>query len=238
MPYIILFYLFRIRNFGEVDTMSRFVMVSFVFLGWTFYEMSGGSDFVAPDRPTPLTVAKSHSFNEPQVTAASLVPKPLIQPGRQPVLQPRSSTASATLPYRPDADPNLRSQVALAQMTAVGDGFKIGLDTLVTPPNTPSLQLASLNGGLAPLANRTVASADNIIRVERTETATDLRQVTASRVNMRNGPGTIHAVVAQLNRDATVEVLEDRSTGWLRLRVVEDDQTGWIAASLISKKRP
>lgn len=215
--------------------MSRFVMVSFLFLGWTFYEMSGGSDFAAPDRPAPFTVAKSQIFNEPQVTAASLVPKPVIQPKRQPVLQARSSTASATLPYRPDADPNLRSEVALAQLTAVGDGFKIGLDTLVTPSNAPSMQLASLNGGLAPLANETVALTANTLRVE---TATDLRQVTASRVNMRDGPGTIHPVVTQLNRDATVEVLEDRGTGWLRLRVVEDDQTGWIAASLISKKRP
>jgi len=210
-------------------------MVSFLFLGWTFYEMSGGSDFAPPDSPPPLKVAKSQTFHEPQVTAASLVPKPLMQPSRQPVLQPRRNSGLDTLPYRPDADPNLRSQVALAQLTAVGDGFKIGLGTLVAPSNAPSLQLASLPGGLAPLANETVTPT---VDTQLVEGPIDLRQVTASRVNMRNGPGTIHPVMAQLNRDAAVEVLEDRGTGWLHLRVVEDDRTGWIAASLISKKRP
>ena len=215
--------------------MSRFVMVSFLFMGWTFYEVSGGANFAPPKRPDPIAVAKLDPIVDQQVTAASLVTTPVMQP----VLQPRSTEVTTAQPDRPQADPELRSRVALRQIAAVGEtSFGFGLDANVAQTNDSSVQLASLSDGLTPLSGNNIISdtvAEPIIPLP---PAADLRRVTASRVNMRDGPGTLYPVVNKLNRDAAVEVLDDSGTGWLRLRVVDGEQIGWIAASLISKKRP
>lgn len=217
--------------------MSRFVMVSFLFMGWTFYEMSGGADFAPPERPERVAAAKLHRVNTHQATAASLVTKPVIQPVRQVAFQPRS-TAGA-LHDRPNADPKLRSRVALAQITAMGEAsFEYGLTANATATGGATVQLASLSDGLASLAGSGIISNTAVTPIIPLDPTLDLRHVTASRVNMRDGPGTLYPVVNKLNRDAAVQVLDDSGTGWLRLRVVDDAQTGWIAASLISKKRP
>ena len=218
--------------------MSRFVLVSFFFMGWTFYELSGGSDFVAPHRPEPIAVAKSKPVTEPRVTAASLVPKPLLQPVQQPVLQPRNNKITAALPDRPVANPDLRSKVALAQITAVGDSFEFGVRLGTPSSNEPQVQMASLSGGLGSLAEPQKLPIIDVQPVLPPAPYLDLRHVTASRVNMRGGPSTIYPVVTKLSHDTAGEVLEDSGTGWLHLRVIEGSQTGWIAASLISKKRP
>jgi len=218
--------------------MSRFVLVSFFFMGWSFYELSGGSDFVPPQRPDPVAVAKAKPIAEPRVTAASLVPKPLLQPVQQPVLLPRNNKITASLPDRPIADPELRSEVALAQITAVGDTFEFGVRVGTSAPIEPQIQMASLSGGLGSLTEPEKLPVTDVQPVLPPVPDLDLRHVTASRVNMRGGPSTIYPVVTKLSHDTAVEVLEDSGTGWLHLRVVDGDQTGWIAASLISKKRP
>ena len=67
----------------------------------------------------------------------------------------------------------------------------------------------------------------------RPATATDLREVAGTRVNMRDGPGTIYPVIARLHLGQEVEVLDDSGTGWLRLRTTEGRVTGWASKSLI-----
>ncbi len=218
--------------------MSRFVMVSFFFMGWTFYELSGGTDFMPPERPEPIAIAKAKPVSEPQVTAASLVPKALFQPVQEPVLQPRINRVAATLPDRPVSNPELRSEVALAQITAVGDSFEFGVRVGTPSSDEPRVQMASLSGGLASLAESDKILVPDVLPVLPPAPDLDLRHVTASRVNMRGGPSTIYPVVTKLSHDTAVEVLEDSGTGWLHLRVVEGEHTGWIAASLISRKRP
>ena len=64
----------------------------------------------------------------------------------------------------------------------------------------------------------------------------DLRKVTGTRVNMRDGPGTIYPVIARLVLGDEVEVLSTSGTGWLRLRTLPERRIGWVASSLIGKK--
>lgn len=61
------------------------------------------------------------------------------------------------------------------------------------------------------------------------------RAVTGSRVNLRAGPGTSHAVLDVLSRGDTAEVLETDG-GWARIRAGERD--GWMALSLLSEPQP
>jgi len=219
--------------------MSRFVMVSFLFMGWTFYELSGGADFSPPKRPVSIAVAKVTPIVGQHVTAASLVTKPVMQPVQPPILQPRSTDTVAAQLDRPLADPELRSRVALMQIAAVGEtSFGVGPNANGIPTDDSAVQLASLSGGLTSLAGNKIVSDTAVEPIIPLAPAADLRHVTASRVNMRDGPGTLYPVVDKLNRDTAVEVLNDSGTGWLRLRVVDGEHIGWIAASLISKKRP
>ncbi|WP_375691674.1 SH3 domain-containing protein [Pseudooceanicola sp. LIPI14-2-Ac024] len=62
----------------------------------------------------------------------------------------------------------------------------------------------------------------------------DMRRVTGTRVNMRNGPGITYGVLAQLVEGETVEVLRDGGNGWVKLRTEESGRIGWMAASLLA----
>mgnify|MGYP000424146499 CR=1 FL=1 len=62
----------------------RFVLISFAFLGFAFYELSGGADFeprgVRPDEPEKVAYSpapKPTPVAEP-VTAVALVAKPVL----------------------------------------------------------------------------------------------------------------------------------------------------------------
>lgn len=61
----------------------------------------------------------------------------------------------------------------------------------------------------------------------------DIRAVTGSRVNMRNGPGTNFPVLTQLVRGETAMVLQEPGNGWLKIRVQETGRVGWMSASLM-----
>jgi SH3-like domain-containing protein len=118
-----------------------------------------------------------------------------------------------------------------------------GLTLLPEPNRTSPLALVSLELGASGLRtadpeNATSPALASDPAPQTPETADpDLREVTGTRVNMRDGPGTIYPVVARLNIGSKVEVLSDSGTGWLRLRTVPGQQLGWIASSLISKSQ-
>ena len=66
------------------------------------------------------------------------------------------------------------------------------------------------------------------------EPIADIREVTAARVNMRNGPGQNFNVVAKLNSGEKVEILQDPGDGWVKLRVAESGRVGWMADFLLT----
>ncbi|WP_271881500.1 SH3 domain-containing protein [Phaeobacter italicus] len=223
--------------------MSRFVVASFLFLGWGFYEASGGADFEPPKGPSAALDVADAMFGQDDtpsratpVTAESLVSKVALRV---------DSATSATKTERPLADPSLRKRVAMEQIAAVGNSFtdsdtafSIGAASQADDQQA-TVQLASLSNGLSGLSDATpeaelITAAAVVDEIEAPKA--DIRSVTATRVNMRSGPGTVYPVLDQLTNGAEVQVIEDIGTGWLHLRTVEGGKVGWIAASLISKK--
>ncbi len=214
--------------------MSRFVVLSFAFLGWGFYELSGGADFKPPERPKPVAETKqADQPNKPspdRITLASLDTRPVL-----------TRRAEGPRPQRPAADPNRRAKVA-AEHLANASGLLASTDTAFSQASQGgTLQLASLDGGLAAISATpaaTPAVAETQPEEQQIEERVDRRTIRASRVNMRQGPGTRYPVITRLMGGDEVIVIEHSGTGWLHLRAPEQGRVGWIAASLVSRKRP
>ncbi|MEQ3672078.1 SH3 domain-containing protein [Pseudophaeobacter sp.] len=246
--------------------MSRLVIVSFAFLGWGFYEFSGGGDFVAPERPpenlleitstsatldTP-TPAASTFQRSAKIRAATLVTAPVLQPGLQ---QATASPSQSEPNSRPRPDPAHRQAVALDKIASAGASLHSSASAFAPTAETGLLHMDNIQGGLAAMTTRPAAGgnlggtnggvvlntgltgaepAQPLIPVE---SYLDIREIRASRVNMRQGPGTIYPVTARLLAGDEVLIMEDSGTGWLQLRNRAGTKVGWVAASLVSKKR-
>ncbi|MEQ9695852.1 SH3 domain-containing protein [Shimia sp. SDUM112013] len=212
--------------------MSRFVLLSFVFLGWAFYEASGGSDF-APETP------KRFAENAQRTVPAQAVSD--------------ATAAGARVVSTKNSEANIHPTVPIAVATpasAHAEPPQAAVQAVITPQ--PVQPPPARDGSLVsqPFANATgaalfsltdTAPAPDSDRAEMTfsslsdlaDPAEDLRKVRASRINMRNGPGTRYSVLARLTRGEEVVVLQSPGSGWVKLRVVESGRIGWVAESLL-----
>lgn len=207
----------------------RFVLLSFAVLSFAFYELSGGADFeprgVRPPKPERIaqTETPKTASQVTPVVATTLVAKPAIAPRK-------------TAEFRPQPKNELTAEQEAAGLAQISASLSSGGD-LFQPAATQAFSLASLEQGVASIQAADVDVSDTPAPApEYVEPEPDLREVMGTRVNMRDGPGTIYPVVARLNIGHQVEVLSESGTGWLRLRVLPERQTGWVAASLITKK--
>lgn len=214
--------------------MPRYIFISFLFMGWAFYELSGGADF-EPPRAMP---AESVQTADVQPDATAVAPQ---TPETSPVPRVRTVSVAAdgaqTPAVRLRAETNTQAdapqpaidlpRLGLASGTTDADGF----DSPVTLASldAESLQIGNPLDTFQPSVANTVVDAPVV-----EEVPMDLRTVTGSRVNMRNGPGTTYSILARLLQGSEVEVLSDPGDGWLQLRVVDSGQVGWMAASLVS----
>lgn len=61
--------------------------------------------------------------------------------------------------------------------------------------------------------------------------------ITASRVNMRSGPGTQNSVVDSLGRGTAVEAVGPPEGDWVQIRTVQD-QLGYVSGQFLSSDAP
>jgi hypothetical protein len=168
----------------EPPPMNRLIFVTFVFMGWTFWVLSGGSDF-APQR----RVAKAEP---PAVAAPAPAPEPPAPAPPAPPAAPDPAPPPAEAPAAPLPDDGL-------QFTSLADP---SVTTAVVVPEPEALPR-------------------------------DLRIVTGSRVNMREGPSTAYPIVLTLNGGTMTEVLEQDPGGWARVRVLDAGVEGWISGRML-----
>lgn len=224
--------------FVSGGAMSRFVVLSFAFMGWAFYELSGGAGFEPRGTRSVLVSpeAAETTGTVPAVApveAATLVAKPVLKPRPEPA---RTLIAPAPAVVESQPEPTAEDRAAvLAQASA---GLSGALNIFAA--ERQGFTLASLEEGAASLTRVAPepagAAPESVAGTTAPEAAPDIREVIGSRVNLRDGPGTIYGVIGRLNIGHKVEILGESGDGWLRLRVLPERQTGWISASLISKK--
>ena len=206
--------------------MTRFILLTFGFLGWAFYEMSGGANF-EPRRPqmaanaaeatavvaqASAPVAKATAKAEPAQKVAKTTPVDTTPPGFANSVNPDDvSRASMNV-----TDSQKAPEIAPVRYVPVK--FGSNASSADTPAIIPSLITPNDTG-----ANVISASA-----------ADDIRAVSGNRVNVRGGPGTNFGIVTRLDRGDSVEVIEDLGNGWVQMRAIDDGRVGWIADFLLA----
>ena len=216
--------------------MWRLIVVTFGFMGFALYELSGGADYkpsensrqhaalVAADTPvqtTPLKPAKpvkttSENSDVQIVLASANAAKPT----------PRRTTTVS------DAEKRLRLTLNAADTGAVVTPVAAsthGVTTVAANPDKIARLVAAANAVRPQVQPENSDSAAE----QGAEDDRDLRKVKSSRVNMRQGPGKKFNVVAKLTRGTEVEVIRDNGDGWVKLRVLDSGRVGWMADFLL-----
>lgn len=189
----------------------RFMMLTFGFMGWAFYELSGGSDFEPETRDVAeVTVQEieDNSVARADTTDAALTNVTLAASVQSEPVQTKPAESEA--------------KVTLASVTLDIDGNAVSPETVAVL--------------IAPEPAKTVSavakpSADG---ASAQQGEADIRKVTGDRVNMRNGPGTDFSVVTKLKKGMSVEILQEPGNGWVKLRTVETGKVGWMADWLVT----
>lgn len=223
--------------------MSKFVILSFGVLGFAFYELSGGADFVPRSAAIKAEIARAEQAEASEsalqtvanrakipardsVEVAELVAAPAVS--RRVETPITNAQASQVKPkFSPQSDTANEDQVVLASLERGGTTFGNVLNIQVDQAEPAIIEQTE------PEAAEASTPAAQPVRAE-LEAAADIREVTATRVNVRTGPSTDFDVLTRVTQGQQVEVLNDNGDGWLRLRILPDDRVGWIAARLIS----
>jgi hypothetical protein len=199
---------------------KKYIFLSFIFMGWAFYELSGGSDFEPQTLPAAEPVASaSIERATPATDDRTNVPR---------VVQ--VSTARAEIaPEKPDA-------VAEAVAEALETTPELAASLQDDSGEEPAVQLVSLSqsGTLFAQPIERLEVVDPAPSQAASETVRDIRWITGSRVNMRNGPGTQYSILDKLVEGDEVEVLDDLGNGWVKLRTINEGRVGWMADFLLS----
>lgn len=208
---------------------KKFILISFGFLGWTFYEMSGGDDF----EPASAKLARLNPVTETVLAKASDAakqPAPFLD--TDPPLKPEVTRVSLNLAtvddvLRRETDISAATQAALAEVSVTEDtGVPRNVGTLTDSASTPAI-IPSL------LVPNVIDENPQIARLA-PDGRLDIRTVSGSRVNVRGGPGTDYGVVGRLVQGDAVEILEDSGDGWVRMRPMDGGDEGWMADFLLT----
>lgn len=217
--------------------MKRFILLSFGFLGWAFYELSGGDE-----------------FESASARVARLAPAPEVTVSQVDEAAPKETVTLAAAETVIDTDPPESGEVSRVSLnlTTLQDAQEEVAETAAEVAGSPTI--VDPETGVAVNTGLTLASADtpaiipSLIAPNNTSAATvqtaslqgnangsaDIRTVSGNRVNVRGGPGTDFGIVGKLVRGDAVEILQDDGNGWVLMRSVETGDQGWLADFLLN----
>lgn len=198
--------------------MKTFIFLTFGFLGFALYEMSGGADF----RPASERVAAAAP--EPMAVAAQVANAPV---PRAPPPAPARTATVTRIDATPDVPPAATGLASVKEVTADAEPS--------APPKVTYTEAKVFESNEAPriilpsliATNRSLSSVSIL-------TGGDIRIVSAIRVNVRDGPSTNYGVVAKLAQGDEVEILEDNGDGWVLVQALDGYERGWMADFLLT----
>lgn len=197
----------------------RYMILTFGFLGWGFYELSGGADFV-PHSANQTIAENSATAATVEHTQTIAAAEPAVQ--RVDIATRNAGLSLTAITQTTDQD-DLVVQASLSQPEPAAETYQF--ESLVEGAPTAADLLDQAR------AEEILNQPDPVI-TEAAVSTDPLWQVSGRRVNMRSGPGTNHGVVATLDQGSELELV-DTSNGWAQVRVVESGRIGWMAERLI-----
>ncbi len=207
------------------DSMTRVMLVTFAVLGWAWFELSGGTEFIPGENGVDLLAE-----------APVLEPRPAVHPklvlANAPITPAAKLAAEAvTRDDSPDLAGFAEAQPRPNQVKTV-----FAPAQTLSAPSLPSATLPAAGEKLASLDQPAVISDAVVVQspVVLNLKPVDYRSVTGSRVNLRQGPSTDFDVVTQLLRGEEVEVLDSAGDGWVKLRALDGSDIGWMSDSFLS----
>ena len=201
--------------------MKRFILLTFGFLGWAFYEMSGGADF---EPKNAQMAASTATENEPKQVVVADEPAPA-----DPI---QIKKVTKTTPV--DTTPPGFDDTAKADETR-----RVSLNLTTEAAKKVPVTYVPVNPGNTTASDDTPAIIPSLIvpndpGIAQVPVGGNIREVTGSSVNVRGGPGTDYGIVTKLGRGDTVEIIQDNGDGWVRMRPLDGGPEGWMADFLLT----
>jgi hypothetical protein len=207
--------------------MKRFILLTFGFLGWAFYEMSGGADF----QPVSAQMAAMQP-QQPKAEVVAKAPELKAEP-RQPAIQIANAKPVDTTPpgFDDTAKPEEVSRVSLNLTTLKPEETETVSAVTLVPVNAGSISSTVDTPAIIPSL---ITPNDPGVNTVSVSASGDIRTVAGNRVNVHGGPGTDYEVVIRLGRGDAVEILQDNGDGWVKMRPLEGGPEGWMADFLLT----
>ena len=228
--------------------MKRFIFLTFGFMGWAFYEMSGGADFVpagpqmasAEAAEAALIASAPPSSNLVTATAANAARKaesPITPFAERTPARDATATRVAlnltTLSDLPQANDGMVQKAVATPADRAGAKVVKAKAVSAPAPKVEKAAYTTTSANAPTVIPSLIDGADSGATFVST-TQADIREVNGTRVNVRGGPGTNFGVVGKLGKGDAVEVIEDNGAGWVRFRSVDGSESGWMADFLLS----
>ncbi len=204
--------------------MVRFIIITFLFLGFAFFQLSGGTNF------DPVATRMARVEVPENVEVSQLVPDAKQAEVDAEEVVTRVSLDLVKLEDVVRPEPTLRRVAARVVPKVEEPAVDVVAEQVAATIVLPSLIEGATTATVTPVD----FSADPVTTPTATQSG-DIRSVTGNRVNVRGGPSTEFGVVNSMSRGQQVLILEDPGNGWVRLRPVEGGPTGWMADFLLSK---
>lgn len=197
--------------------MWRFLLVSFAVLGWSFYELSGGSDY----EPSENSIQARAKLIRPQAR-----PRPEETPREE-----RTLAEVEALMDRLDQTEAETEEQSAALAAARSDGLSI----IEAEASRPKAELLNLSvSGMSEEDDTAIEAAITAAMDGAAPSPDRIRWVKENVVDLRSGPGLDFDRITQITKGTEVAVLENPGHGWLNVRVIESYQTGWLAEWLVT----
>ncbi|PIE12626.1 MAG: hypothetical protein CSA70_08970 [Rhodobacterales bacterium] len=235
--------------------MWRLIVVTFGFLGFAFYQMSGGAEYVpAPGSLQAAAIAKKdraefeaalqadlekrlaaeRAERQARITLASHAPAaaPTVNTVNTATVTRASLTETVPASIKDTAKRATLTFVAGSADPLTGDTA----DTAAPVPTKSELPIVSIdNAKVQDLIAASMSSHKTRENAKRlTAAGEDFRKVIKGRVNLRQGPGTTYNVVSKLTQGTEVVILHNDGGGWVKLRTLDEGRVGWMADYLLT----
>ena len=196
--------------------MMKLATASMFVLFWVFYEVSGGADFTPRERvvvsQAPWVLREQAEQAALQAPMAETAPVAAVTATPLSPATPTPAAAPIQVALQTNEAPMPEQEVVVVVSTATP---AVAQDEAAEVAITPTTRAKALR-----LSPPTAAPAEILL-------------VSGSRVNMRAGPGTNHAVLETLLLGTRVERVSTADNGWMEIQLVDGGSIGWMSADFL-----